>query len=576
VKERKISICFYSVILLWVLAVQIHASAIYWDTPVVSLGYDKRSEKPISVTKTVVETHGSIWASSWIHEAPRDSQVKIHWYYYANGRKSLLYEESMLVDGTKPIVSNMSFSDVEFFPIGKYIVEFVLDDKSTTSSVFRVIPSSEKNPNFADPYQIGRDACMQPTAIDDERILDDVLEQIPSAKALLRSLDLKRVDAKDHSFSVIVPENWQVYATKAPTILFLKQTGTHKINAEFLVTVIPIGEKFTKTHTPKETVEVYVHELLARLKESNQLIKPLKSITLPDKTIGSYMIQETISGMEIYQFHVLQFMGDKLYDISVFVDKQAYTLGKFLSTLALYSLWVKEECTQEQKISQAHPKTIHSQEHPEKIVARFSPVHPKQKKSCLKSSYEVDNQIVSKVLKRYPNIKKRLHGFPIKRKVDVENGISFILPSTWQMKRKPDQKILLSFSDTIGGKTFDMAISKFPSDELGEVNQEVSGDVVVAVANMLSSRIVTQSEQKGLSPKIHTHPQAIRVDGGIFALTIVSVKQGYQQAWMGIATFYDGEDMYFILSTTDNPNVVYTEFFTALAAYSFKSLNSCK
>jgi len=171
-----------------------------------------------------------------------------------------------------------------------------------------------------------------------------MLQDVPLSREKIQALGLRRFTASDRSFSLIVPGSWRKLPPKKRQPLILKETGSSSVNSELVLTRFPMSREFAQKHPGTSAMEYYYRGVTTQERKNKTVVKALKTLRLPDRIYGVYIVKNSVQGKEIYQYHSLMQSGGVLYDLALFSDKANIDTAGFLSRLGIYSLWTPEEC----------------------------------------------------------------------------------------------------------------------------------------------------------------------------------------------------------------------------------------
>ncbi len=304
----------------------ISASAIYFNDALISTAYDFKEQKAINVVDKLPNNINEIWASTWINSALDDSNITISWYYIdKDGEKSIIYQEDLKVSGTKPIVSSLDLTKVEYLPITSYIVEFNLDNRVKRVAKFKIYKSSKNSINNASNYNE-----LEGSIEEDSKLIKNISSHFLTIKPFIKDLSLYRVISQDKKVSIILPTAWGFYAVKYPNIFYIKSSD------DFIDLKVKVYKESLKSSLNiKEAVKDY---LVSYLKSSDKVLKKLKITNLANSTIASIAIKREGDLKKDIHFFSLKVKKNTLVMSESIVNLKNYKLGEFINTLTLASI----------------------------------------------------------------------------------------------------------------------------------------------------------------------------------------------------------------------------------------------
>ena len=384
--------------------------------------------------------------------------------------------------------------------------------------------------------------CLLPTKADDRNLIADTVKNIPISKSKLHALRLKRIYSKDKSLSLIVPGSWMSLKsdTKNHYIIQKKERNSPTVNSELLLTKISLGKDFLANYPGVDAIKYYYQNLIGKKAEAD-VVKPLKYITLPDKIYATFARKVKVDSINVYEYHFLMLQSNILYDLTLAGDKQHSDTSKFLAALGIYSMWTKESCSNN-------------------ILAINNRAHTKAKNSSN------DENLLAEAVKAVPGIEKELSSFKISR--NSKKGVSLITAGTWNIVASEDKDTLFALKGYIKGYAYETEISKLSKKDLGNTKGLSKEDIVLELNNALSEKIIKESKRKGLISKVILYPIPEETMGGTVTYTIMKFYKEQAVLWMSIGVIYNGENLYFIISNTENRDSKYIKFFTKLMSES--------
>ncbi len=394
--------------------------------------------------------------------------------------------------------------------------------------------------------------CGLPTPADDRNFLADALQRVPLKEEQLRALGLRRFTAPDRSFSLVIPGNWKRFPAKKYRPLLLKQRGSSTVASELLLTRVPMSHEFIQKHPGVSAMEFYYRGVTSQERKNHGILEPLKILRLPDKLYGGFVVKGRVKGHLIYQYHSLMQTGTTLYDLALFGDAANRNYVRFLALIGGFSLWTPEDCRNDRHAPSAVRKT--GMESVSKADRKSTPV------AASGTSFRRDRALIGEVLRAVPGIRSKLRQFPLQRQ--TRKGISLILPSTWKHLPPKDEDTLLALRGYTHGNLYEVEISRLTGKKEKTRRNTDPEKLVMTVIKMLSDKIINENRKSGLETKIMVYPQPEHTDTGTAAMTLVQVGKNGQSALMGIGVVYDGQDLYFILTTTQEKDPDYVRFFT--------------
>ena len=518
----------------------VEARAIYFEEPVVSKGYDFNTNKPIEPTKVFSNKTKEIWVSTWLHEALKDTEVTISWYYYDDkNEKSIIYQESINVSGTKPIVSSLDESKAEYFPTTNYVVEFKINGDTLTSAKFKVIKKAIK------PISNTKKECIKPSATDDENIIAKVLSNYSISKEDIKSLELYRQDSLDSQISLILPTSWKRYAQESPIVFNLKNK-----NQEIIVAKKRIKKELLLKHTPKKIIKMYLSNLV---KKNDTVFTKLKVGEFKDYTIAFINVYSKNRAKESANFYnIFLSKNGTLVLVEVIVDKSNLNLGKFLSELSMVSLWTKD---------------IYC---PTKVEQKRNAINKKNCKPPTKSS---DKELLNSLYKKFPNIKIKENFFT--RYNDPYNRFSLLIPATWTRQLDVDKETMLVLSGKKGGYEYQYSIKVTHLDKKDTKN--LSPDLIIkAVGELLIDTIGSDIKKSSFKYKIIEPLTIIKDKNRTSGYMILKLIEDSDSVFVGFVLHYDGKNVYVLNLISEDLDIKFIKLLQLLGVKSFWTPSMCK
>jgi len=554
-RNRRFSTLLSLLFLLFPVPVSLHARAIYFDTPVVSRGYDFATDHPLGTGKNFGTDQLPIWASTIIHGALPDTKVTISLYYmHKTDGKSPLYEEEVYVSGTKPVIFRISEEKAEYFPSTEYIVEFKTDSDQTVSARFHLAErgrSSHKN-------------ISKHTSEKDGEILKSTMKNYKELEEEAQTLRLYRQESPDGSFSLILPTSWKRYAVAAPVHMHYKGK-----QGDLSVTRICIDDANRKKFTPEKILKIYSVMLM---KDSKILYPPkIVSVSLEE----AYLRFATVPSSDKNRTHryvMMQYLHGIVTTIVMESPSRFDRFAKMLSTLAIASLEnIRNICT-----GQTGRKTepvIKETNSPKKFPRTHSGTIKQNK--CQKPLYSEDKKMLSTLIRNNPVIARHFRSFPVKRYEDPQTGVSMIIPSRWKKSLHPDEDTLYNLNGTIGKHNYEVELKKL-SDQKTFKSFSSPRALVSVFSETIIDALKKELAKENISVHIEVPTSIMQIPAGIASYAYLALGKEGRNIRLIVMVAYDGRDIYTLLISSKNPDKIIDNFLLSLAMYSLWTPENCR
>jgi len=172
---------------------------------------------------------------------------------------------------------------------------------------------------------------------DDANFISDMQSSYPEIISLIDEMKLDRVESSDGDLSLILPTTWSSIKGKSPIAIDLN----HK-SAKLTVSKINISLENLTKYKAENILTIYAMSLVGKNAHIHNRFRVIKS---GKRVMTSIHIVEKNDKVIMEHYYTMQIIKNHIYLIGVSVNPTYEQLGKFLSELALYSLWTKEVTT---------------------------------------------------------------------------------------------------------------------------------------------------------------------------------------------------------------------------------------
>jgi len=174
----------------------------------------------------------------------------------------------------------------------------------------------------------------KPSSQDDKNFISDMISSYPEIISLVDGMRLGRVESSDGSLSLILPTTWRRLKSSSPIVISLRDKSI-----ELTVSKIEISSENMDRYKPENILTIYAMSLIGKNGHTYDKLRVIKS---GKRVMTSIHIVEREDGDTIEHYYTMQMIKNHIYLIGASVNPAYEQLGKFLSELALYSLWIEE------------------------------------------------------------------------------------------------------------------------------------------------------------------------------------------------------------------------------------------
>jgi len=173
-----------------------------------------------------------------------------------------------------------------------------------------------------------------PSGKDDEYFLSDMLNSYPEITSLVEEMELSRVEIDGNNLSLMLPTTWMRLESSSPIVISLIDK-----HAKLSVSKIDISSENINRYSPENILTIYAMSLIGKNGHTYDKLRVIKS---GKRVMTSIHIVEKNSSYIVEHFYTMQMIDNYIYLICVSVNPAYGQLGKFLSELALNSLYIKD------------------------------------------------------------------------------------------------------------------------------------------------------------------------------------------------------------------------------------------
>ncbi|SFV51198.1 hypothetical protein MNB_SV-6-1465 [hydrothermal vent metagenome] len=174
----------------------------------------------------------------------------------------------------------------------------------------------------------------KPSIQDDKNFISDMISSYPEIISLVDSMGLGRMESSDKKLSLILPRDWKRIESKTPNVISLIDKS-----AELTVSKIEISSENMDRYSPENILTIFAMSLIGKSGHTYDKLRVIKS---GKRVMTSIHIVEENNSNIAEHYYTMQIIKNHIYLIGVSVNPAYEQLGKFLSELAIYSLWTEE------------------------------------------------------------------------------------------------------------------------------------------------------------------------------------------------------------------------------------------
>ena len=303
------------------------------DKPVVSTGYDNAKGRPVGVTNAFPAHIKRLWASTWIHDAPRGSKIMIEWFYQVGSTMRKIYEQSVVTSRTVPVIAPI-YQEKGEFPSGQYAVRFILNNTIAKTTYFSIgaLPSQKKS-------------CSNSSREKDNATIRKALKHYPEISRELSVLKLTRLFDAKHDLSIIVPGSWEHHEKEDEMTLSLWDPKDHE--QKFKLNIMPgqLIEQLDRNDPQKmlrQLAEILINLSAQEASKKGMHSKQIgKTVSFRNRGyLGLHLLLHRTGkkGQSRWESVTLMWNGKRVYMLVALSGENKMLLGEFLSLLRMKSL----------------------------------------------------------------------------------------------------------------------------------------------------------------------------------------------------------------------------------------------
>jgi hypothetical protein len=312
----------------------------YVETPVVSMGLDRKNEKPVESTgETLTYGVDTLYASAWVHNAIADSKVNIWWYHYDRTGRHLLKKEEKKVIGYTFAWSKFTLDGYPL-PLGGYEVVFQVDISVKKRAFFQIIPRlvpQEKVKKSTEPTGNAptSQACQETTPDQDYALLKKVSDRYPEVKPLLQSMEFTWLKEPTERIRFFAPKGWIHREKEDRAFLSMHRPGhigREKIFMEILASHYMEGVKPEKAIA--KLLDLSAKNLAKRAEASRASSRRVGTPNIFHRDhylIGHQVLRHTGKPYTHWMSITFVWDGKTLYGFDTVMEPNDLALGEFLS-----------------------------------------------------------------------------------------------------------------------------------------------------------------------------------------------------------------------------------------------------